>query len=575
MTTKRVSAKEQAQRAAVMDAAYREVVAQGQPVMAKKGQPTLDAATVDSFVNFAQKMGVGADNPLSSSTYGFNPITKNRLLLEWIHRGSWLGGVAVDVVADDMTRAGVYYTSEMAPDAQQRLDKTITKLNTWSTINEIIKWGRLYGGCIGVVLIDGQDPRTPLRMETVGPGSYKGLIALDRWMVEPSLEDLVQELGPHMGKPRYYRVTQAAPALRGMVVHHSRVAFRHVGVELPYQQSIVENGWGISVLERLFDRMIAFDSASTGAAQLVYKAYLRTLSVEGLRDVVAAGNAAMDGLIKYVENMRRFQSLEGISIIDAKDKIEVQGHSAFSGLGDILSQFALQLSGALQIPLVRLFGQSPGGLGSNGDSEMRTYYDSIAQRQQKDLDHGVHLVYQLAARSRSIELPPNFGLDFQSLWQMTDADKANISKTICDTVSSAFDSGLISQRVVLQELRQASRTTGIFTNITKELIDKADDEPQTPGADGLLGLGGLGGAPSAGEAGGSHDEVPERVAAGQLPTSKGVTNGSASGSQGQAGEVDEGSRRRAPLQLPAPQRRPTNRGAGQGTGTQGTASALN
>jgi hypothetical protein len=47
--------------------------------------------TVDSFTNFAQKMGVGADNALSTARYSFNPITRNRIQLEWVHRGSWLG----------------------------------------------------------------------------------------------------------------------------------------------------------------------------------------------------------------------------------------------------------------------------------------------------------------------------------------------------------------------------------------------------------------------------------------------------------------------------------------------------
>jgi hypothetical protein len=60
-----------------------------------------------------------------------------------------------------------------------------------------------------------------------------------------------------------------------------------VGVELPYQQALTENLWGLSIIERLWDRMTMFDSASTGAGQLVYKAWLRTLKVKDLRSVVA------------------------------------------------------------------------------------------------------------------------------------------------------------------------------------------------------------------------------------------------------------------------------------------------
>ena len=48
---------------------------------------TIRGVSADSFVNFAHKLGMGADNALSSSRYGFNPISRDRLLLEWIHRG--------------------------------------------------------------------------------------------------------------------------------------------------------------------------------------------------------------------------------------------------------------------------------------------------------------------------------------------------------------------------------------------------------------------------------------------------------------------------------------------------------
>lgn len=451
---------------------------------------TLGAATADSFVNFAQKMGMGSENALSSGTYGYNPITRNRILLEWIHRGSWLGGVAVDLVADDMTRAGIEFKSEMAPDATGRMDRVAQTMGIWERTNETIKWGRLYGGSLGVLLVDGQDPSTPLRLETVGRGQFKGLLSLDRWMVEPSLEDLVTDYGPHLGLPKFYRVNSAAPALKGQAIHHTRCAYRLDGVQLPYQQRLTENLWGTSVLERLYDRMIAFDSASTGAAQLVFKSYLRTLSIEGLREIVAAGGAPMTGLMQYTEVMRRYQGLEGITLLDATDKLEIQGHSAFSGLSDALNQFGQQLSGALQIPLVRLFGQSPAGLNSSGESDLRTFYDHIRQQQRRHLMEGTTTTYKLIARSEGIALAPDFGLDFKSLWDLDDTQKAEVATKVGATVGKAVEDGLIGRQTALRELRQSSRTTGIFTNITQETIEAADDEVQPPQPEGMPGMPG-------------------------------------------------------------------------------------
>lgn len=440
----------------------------------------ISAASHDSFVNFAQKMGMGADNPLTSGTYGYNPITRNRTLLEWIHRGSWLGGVAVDLVADDMTRAGIDFVTDIDPVDQEKMEHTATRLDVWGKINEVIRWSRLYGGCLGVMLIDGQDPATPLRLETVGPDQFKGLLVLDRWMVEPSLSDLVTDYGPHLGLPKLYTVQANAPALRGKAIHHSRCAYRLEGIQLPMQQRLTENLWGISVLERLYDRMIAFDSASTGAAQLVFKSYLRTLKIDGLRDIVAAGGQAMNGLMAYTEVMRRFQGMEGITLLDLKDEFEVQGHSAFSGLSDALTQFGQQLSGALQIPLVRLFGQSPAGLNSTGESDIRTYYDHIRQQQRRHMMVGTTTIYQLLAQSEKIKLPDDFSLDFASLWELDEVQKADVGSKTTTTVSTAFSDGLIGRQTALKELRQSSRITGLFTNITQEMIDEADDEIAPP-----------------------------------------------------------------------------------------------
>ena len=438
------------------------------------------AATLDSFVNFSHKLGIGADNALTTSTYGYNPITRNRTQLEWIHRGSWLGGVAVDLVADDMTRAGVDFKTQMDPGDQEVIEHEAINLDIWGKTNEVIKWGRLYGGAIGVLLIDGQDFKTPLRLETVSKGQFRGLIPFDRWQLEPSLSDLVTEMGPHLGLPKYYKIQSNAGALMGVTIHHSRVAFRMEGTQLPWQQRMTENLWGTSVIERLYDRMIAFDSASTGAAQLVHKSYLRTLKIEGFRDIVSAGGAPMNGVLAYTEMMRRFQGIEGITLLDAADEFEAQGHSAFSGLGDALMQFGQQLSGALQIPLVRLFGQSPAGLNSSGESDLRMFYDHIRQQQRRTMIVGITTTYKLMAQSLGIKLPTNFRLDFTSLLALDDQEKAEVASKVGESVRAAFSDGLIGRQTALKELHQSSIVSGIFTNITQEMIEAADDEIAPP-----------------------------------------------------------------------------------------------
>lgn len=430
----------------------------------------------DSFQNFVARAGLGAGSQNDASRYGFDFISRNRVQMEAVYRSSWIAGQVVDVVAQDMTRAGVEIHSDMPPDDIETLNKAFDTHNVWEGLDSVIKWSRLYGGAVGVILIDGQNVSTPFRPETVGKGQFKGILPLDRWVAMPSLDQLVTDYGPDFGKPKYYDVTADAQALRGMRIHYSRV-IRLDGVELPYWQKIAENGWGQSVLERLWDRLIAFDSTTTGAAQLVYKAHLRTIRVDKLREIIAMGGPALEAVAKQFDMIRAFQSNEGITLLDKEDEFQTHSYT-FSGLDSLLLQFGQQLSGATGIPLVRLFGQSPAGLNSTGESDLRTYYDGIAQQQDRKLRNGLAKLLDVMQRSELGREPdPKLSFEFRPLWQLTDEQKANIAKTVSDSVTAVYDSGIIERPTALKELRQSSHVTGIWSNITDEDIEAAENDP--------------------------------------------------------------------------------------------------
>jgi phage-related protein (TIGR01555 family) len=437
-----------------------------------KQQATRWARTADSLQNFAANLGVGTNNLSSATGYGFNPITRIRILLEWIHRGTWLGGVAVNIVAEDMTRAGVDFLGKITPEDTEKLERAAVSLGLWQNICNTIKWSRLYGGCIAVMLIDGQDISSPLRLEAVGKGQFKGLLVLDRWQVDPSLSDLVTEFGPQLGQPKYYSILVNAPALRGKRVHYSRV-LRLEGYELPYQQKLMENLWGVSVFEPLYDRFLGFDTATTAVAQLIFRAYLRVVKIKGQREIIAAGGTMEANLIAYVDFMRRYQSLEGITMLDAEDDAVAMTPPSFSGLREAVMVLGEQLSGALQIPLTRMFGQAPAGLNATGESDLRTYYDGIRQKQDQQLKVPLTLMYRAAAQSEGVRLDESFGINFRSLWVLSDQDKAGIASTDSATVVGAYNAGVISPQTALRELRQLSRVSGRFTNISDAEIDSA------------------------------------------------------------------------------------------------------
>jgi phage-related protein (TIGR01555 family) len=453
--------------------------------------------TKDSFQNFAARMGVGTDNLTSYSTYGFNPITRIRMMLEWIHRGSWLGGVAVDAVADDMTKGGVKINSTLKPDQITQIEERATELCVWPSLRDNIAWTRLYGGSIAVLLVDGQKMSTPIRLETIGKDMFKGLCVLDRWMVEPSLGDLVTEFGPDLGMPKFYTVNANSPALIGERIHHTR-AIRGKGIKLPFQQRMTENLWSISILERIYDRMIAYDSATQGMAQLVYKAYLRTVKMKDLRENIAAGGNQMDGVVQYMQMMARFQSIEGLTLLDLEDDFVEGGAQNFAGLREVLMSIGEQLAGAMDppMPLVRMLGMSPAGF-STGDTDLRNWYDSVNKEQKTKLKIPVTIIYRCIAQSEGIEVPDGFAIDFTPLWQLTDVEKSQIASTVTTFVSQAREQGVIKPDLALKELKQSSDITGYWSNITDDEIKEAEEEGPPQPANVETAEAGQGVAPGA------------------------------------------------------------------------------
>lgn len=447
---------------------------------------TQPVRTNDSFSNFAANVGWGTNNQSSASQYTLTYQSRNRINLEAAYRGSWIVRAAVDALPEDMTRAGVEF-SGLEPEDITKIDQDLMRLAIWDALCDTGKWANLYGGCLAVMLIDGQDFATPLRVETISKGQFKGLLVLDRWMVSPPVGDVVTEFGPDMGKPVFYNVIADYAAIPKAKIHYSRV-IRLDGMDLPFYQRVSENGWGLSVLEPMWDRLIAFDSASVGAGQLIYKAHLRTMTVDKLREIIAMGGPALAALQKQMEFIRLGQTNEGITVVDGKDKFETHQYS-FAGLSDMLLQFAQQLCGALGMPFTRLFGQSPTGLGATGEGEMKQWEEKVKQQQERRLRNPLHRLFSVMSMSSlGKPLPDDFGFEFRSLQEMNEAEKAEIAVKKVDAVTKAVDAGVQKASSAMKDLKASSQVTGLFSSITDEDINEAEEQEKNAPPPGGMDL---------------------------------------------------------------------------------------
>lgn len=438
-----------------------------------------ETRTTDGFDNFAARLGLGQDNLLAKGRYsGRSSLTRDRVSLESMYRTSWIVGRMVDVVAEDMVRGGIDIRAELPPGKVDEMIRAMRRMGVNSRLSEAIKWGRLYGGALAVILIDGADMTTPLDVSQLGQGDFRGLYVLSRHQVTPSTQR-IDELGPMLGYPEHYRV-EASTGVEAMRIHHSRV-IRFVGVELPYDEREAEQGWGASVVERAFDRILALDSATYGSANMMLKSHLRVVGVNKLREILAAGGAAETALTKMFAMIARMQSNEGITLLDKED-IFATHNWTFAGVYDALQAFCEQIAGATGIPLVRLLGQSPKGFAS-GDADMATYYDTIATQQDDDLRPAIEKLLPVLSRHLwGKPWPDHAYFEFRSLWQPSETDKATIATADAQGVAGLYAAGLLSESQALAELRDAGRVTGRYSGITDEDIAKADQAMLPPAA---------------------------------------------------------------------------------------------
>ncbi|MBP0999920.1 DUF1073 domain-containing protein [Serratia fonticola] len=434
--------------------------------------------TADGYNNFSAKLGGYTSNIQTGGTYLPGYISRNRVQLEFAYRSSFLVGAGVDAMADDMTRKGISISSVMKPDAKGALETFWEDIGLWDELDNTLKWSRLYGGALLVLLIDGQDISTELNIETIKEGQFKGLMCLDRWMVNPSYGDLVKEYGPYFGKPRFYRTVKNQQGIPGWKIHYSRV-IRMEGDTLPFQQALTENGWGMSVVERIFERIQAFDTATVGTTQLIHKAHLRTYSIDGLRKILATGGTMEEGLMKHMDMIREYQTIEGMTIMDKSDEFQTHSYS-FAGIADVILRFAEQVSGATGIPLVRLFGQSPSGF-STGDGDLENYYSRVNSLQERRLRRPLRFLLDISHRSLfGAPLPADFTFEFNKLWEMSDTDRSTMANNVASALGALVDRQIMPTHVAMADLRNLSDVIGIGGSITDEDIENAKKEWEEP-----------------------------------------------------------------------------------------------
>lgn len=437
----------------------------------KKAQPSSQpVTTTDAFSNPLFRLGWGSQSPTEATEYPLTRMTDNYALLNSLYRDNWVVQNVVGLVVDDMLREWYKLQGGFSPEYLEELARVERTTSLKQRLAEGLRWGRLYGGAAGLIMIEGQEGMLdkPLDLETVYPGSFQGLYILDRWQgITPNL-GLVFEGGEP--NPESYSITDA----QGRTVtnvHHSRVV-RFTGRDLPYLERVAEMYWGESEVEALYKDVVAHDNVSANITALTFQANVNTMEVKNLTQLLSMANPEMQR--RFWDTMQAqsvMRSNFGLQLVEEGTKLTNNQYS-FAGLKDVYETMCLNLCGASHYPMTKLFGRSPAGMNATGESDLRNYYDYVDTLREAKLRPALEKLLPVLCMSAWGAVPDDLQITFPPLWTPTAAELAAIAKQKSEAIVSGYQAGLMNVDTAQKELKKLEEETGLFGSITDEEIAK-------------------------------------------------------------------------------------------------------
>ena len=407
---------------------------------------------------------------LSAGTFVRSGLTSDPELLTAMYRESWLTMRIIDMPSEDMTRAWYRLTADLKEEEIHALRRLEARHSIKQEITNALRWARLYGGSLALMVIRGEEDRLdqPLDRDMLLPGCFQGLLVLDRTQgIEPS-EELVSDLDdPDFGLPASYTVNLNMEGYSSVTLHHSRV-LRFVGRELPRAETVRERYWGAIEMEHIQDELLKSSAASANIAQLIFQANITTLKMADFGDLLGTGTEEQRRNLEYaMETENRFRTSFGLQLMSRDDCLENHPYS-FAGLSEIYEQFMMDMAGAAEIPATRLFGRSPQGMNATGESDLRNYYDMIAQMQERMLRPALEKLLPVMAVSCWGFVPEDLEIVFEPVMTSSPAERAELVQKLSGDVIEGYKCGLFTREQAIAELKSRGREMGAYITIQNE-----------------------------------------------------------------------------------------------------------
>jgi len=421
----------------------------------------------DGLQNVVSGMGTARDKA-AGAIYVMSVLADDQI--EAAYRTSALAQRIIDIPAEDAGREWREWNAQK--EQISAIEAEEKRLGLQRKLIDAIKAARCWGG--GAIFIgDGaSDLSQELVPDRIGKGGIKYLTMLRRQELNAGeLERDPRE--PGYGRPKEYTINTPSGAVN---IHPSRLVILP-GKIAPGGNIIQANNWGDSVLSTVLSAVQRDESSSANAESLMYEAKVDVLKVKNLTDNLRNQGAKYEELL-----LRRFhlanlgKGINGALLLDADEDYQ-QKSASFGGIPDIMDKFAIRVSAASGIPMTRLFGTSPGGLNSTGESDLRGYYDLVRVHQTLWIEPELQILDECLIRSALGSRPAELHYSWRPLWQLSEKEIAENADKLMSAAEKADRIGITSPEALGKAAVNALTESGAFPGLESYADEFGEDEP--------------------------------------------------------------------------------------------------
>lgn len=422
----------------------------------------------DSLRSLITGMGDPSLDKSAGLFYADNILNDQQLMAAY--RNTWLAKKIVNIPALDALRK---WRAWQADQGQITLIENEEKrLGLRQKLLQCKTLARLWGGAC-IYIGDGTDATEPLDPETIGQSGLKYLTVMSRReMISKELDQDPESVT--YGHPIGYTVTNGRAFTD---IHPSRLVIQ-VGDPLPdpWLSYTSTQGWGDSVLQSIYTAMINADSTAANIAQLVFEANVDVYKIPDLMEHMSSAPYRQKLLDRFtLANIGK--SVSRALLTDSDEEYDRKPIS-FTSLPDVIQQFMILVSGAADIPLTRLLGQSPSGLSSTGEHDMKNYYDRIQSIQTLEIEPAMTLLDRCLIRSALGSEPSEVFYTWNELEQMSEKEKAEIGKLKADTANVFSTTGIFMPEELREVVGNQMVEDGFYPGLGDLLKQNGADLPE-------------------------------------------------------------------------------------------------